>query len=147
MSAICSLNSGIPASHKSFWKAKSPAEVQTIYHALTATPSKVLSLIDEPILTNSAEEVVYGYLRQYIGNMSPNQLRLFLRFVTGSSVCGIQKVEVAFNTLSGLARRPIAHTCGSTLEISSTYVSYPEFMKEFNLTLSSDIYAWIMDSI
>lgn len=37
--------------------------------------------------------------------------------------------------LTGVARRPIAHTC-SSLEVPAAYESYPEFVKEFQLVLS-----------
>ena len=66
-----------------------------------------------------------------IGNMNINELRSFLRFVTGSTVCNSTKILVTFNSLTGLARRPLAHTCEPTLEISSTYINYDEFYGKF----------------
>ena len=85
---------------------------------------KVLAFLDEPIFMNKAESVVYRYLRQFIRNMSLEQVRVFLRFVSGSSVCTAEKLEVSFNSLAGLCRRPIAHTCSNCL---ATYTTYPEF--------------------
>ena len=90
---------------------------------------------------------MFNYLRQYIGNMTLEELRLFLRFVTGSSVCSATKIEIQFNMLSGLARRPISHTCSNLLELSATYLSYPEFVKDFKHVLSDKTYTWIMDSL
>ena len=101
MSAINSINSGIPSNHRSFWSSKSLTELKTIYQALTATPSKVLSLLEEPCFGNVAQEAVFGYLRQYIGNMTLVETRLFLRFVTGSSVCSSQKIDVPSTCYQG----------------------------------------------
>ncbi len=53
----------------------------------------------------------------------------------------VEKLEVQFNMLSGLARRPIAHTCSNILELPATYQSYPEFMKEFQQVLSDETYS------
>lgn len=146
MSAICAVHSGIPVCHREYWNSKSPGDIQMIYQALTATPCKVLLSLDVPLFNNEAQETTYGYLRQFIGNMSSEEIQMFLRFVTGSSVCSTEKIEVEFNVLSGLARRPIAHTCGNTLELSATYRSYPEFEKEFKAILLNE-FSWIMDSM
>ena len=75
---------------------------------------------------NSAEERVYSYLVTFVGNMN-DELRLFIRFVTSSSVV----VKISFNNLSGLARCPISHTCDCGLELSIAYSTFPEFEKEF----------------
>ena len=47
-----------------------------------------------------------------------------------------KKITVAFNNLSGFARRPIGHTCESILELSSSYTTYPEFVDEFEQIVS-----------
>ena len=69
MSAICAVNAVIPVNHRPFWNSKSPVNLQHLYYALTATPAKVLSLIDEPFFVNAAEECSFGYLRQFIDDM------------------------------------------------------------------------------
>ena len=56
-------------------------------------------------------------------------------------------IAVAFNNLSGIAHRPIVHTCDSCLELPSTYTSYVDFEQEFNAVLADDQYAWQMDSV
>lgn len=38
---------------------------------------------------------------------------------------------MTFNSLGGLARRPLAHTCDSTLELSINYMNYDEFYLDF----------------
>lgn len=57
-----------------------------------------------------------------------------------------KKIQVSFNCLSGLARRPLSHTCSCTLELSSNYLSYPDLAKEFLMVLRSDV-AWPMDAV
>lgn len=95
---------------------------------------------------NAAEERVYGYLTSFIGNMKLEELRLFLRFITGSSVCIDKKIEITFNNLSGAARRPIAHTCTCILEVPLSYATYPEFSEEFLKILMSEL-SWVMDAV
>lgn len=146
-SAICMINSGIPSLHQPFWCTKSPQDLYHIYQTLTATPVKVLNLLEDPYCINKAQRTVFGYLQQFIGSMTLEEVRVFLRFVTGSSVCTGKKIEVSYNTLSGIAQRPIAHTCSNMLELPATYQCYPEFVKEFKLVLSDDTYTWIMDSL
>ena len=147
MSAISAINSAIPPAHVPFWASKSPSDLHKLYQALTATPLKVLSLLSEPIFLNTSQEIVFGYLQQFIGNMTQEQVKKFLRFVTGSAVCSTHKIEVQFNSLSGMARRPIAHTCSNILELPATYLSYPEFAKEFRMVMSDEMYSWIMDAL
>lgn len=74
------------------------------------------------------EERVLNYL---IGNMNTNELRLFVRFVTGSTVCSAGEILVTFCIMSDFERRPIAHTCDSTLELASTYINYDTFYNEW----------------
>ena len=92
------------------------------------------------------EERVLGYLRQFIASLSAKDLRAFLRFCTGSTVCTKNKLSIAFNSLEGASRRPIAHTCEPSLELSSNYSTYPEFVTEFKAFLSNE-YFWIMDAL
>ena len=82
--------------------------------------------------------------------MDADRACMFLRFVTGSSVCSVclaSNIKITFNSLVGLARRPIAHTCGSMLELPSTYSMYLDFVMEFQAILSDEEFIWRMDSI
>ena len=72
--------------------------------------------------------------------MKINEVQRFLRFVTGSSVCLAERITVQFNGLSGLARRPIGHTCPDMLKISTNYDTYLDFTTEFNRVLNDDEY-------
>ena len=96
MSVINAVNLAIPQSHVPFWKSKSPSDLYNLYLALTATPFKVLSLLSEPTFLNASQETVFGYLQEFIGNMTRDQVKMFLRFVTGSSVCSTKEIEVQF---------------------------------------------------
>lgn len=82
----------------------------------------------------------------YITNMTEEEIRCFLRFVTGSAVLTSKKIIVTFNSLSGIQRRPIAHTCDCVLELPTSYSSYPEFEHEFAVLMPDEM-SWTMDSI
>ena len=73
------------------------------------------------------EERVYSCFSCMIGNMNVIGGRNCVRFVTGNSVCSTTGISVTFNSLSGLGRRPIAHTCDCILQLSSTHLNYDEF--------------------
>uniref|UniRef100_A0A8W8MHV8 HECT domain-containing protein n=1 Tax=Magallana gigas TaxID=29159 RepID=A0A8W8MHV8_MAGGI len=60
------------------------------------------------------------------------------RFLTGTDILCVEKIEVTFTKLIGIERRPIAHTCGPTLELPCTYMSYIEFRYELDNILQSD---------
>ena len=79
--------------------------------------------------------------------MKNDEVRRFLRFVTGASVCSTERIVVSFNTLTGIARQPIAHTCSSLLILSSTYQTFEEFAKEFRAILFGDEEWWKLDGI
>ena len=146
LAAICEIHSGIPPEHVSFWKTQSVSHLRQLYFAMAATPAKVLGILQsEP--SNPCEERVMSYLEQFVGGMGGDMLRRFLRFVTGSSVCFREEIGVVFNGLSGIARRPIGHTCGGTLELSSSYNTFPEFVSEFEQILSQPESCWTMDAL
>ena len=70
-----------------------------LYRALNATPGSVMSMIKESKEMTSSQARVLGYLRTFIGNLNHQDLRNFLRFVTGSSVVIDKKISVTFNSL------------------------------------------------
>ncbi len=125
----------------------SSGDLYSIYIAQQASPAKVLVLVEDLDTCNPNQERVFGYLQQFIGNMQNEELRLFLRFVTGSSVCTANAIRVTFNSLEGLARRPISHTCSNILELPSSYLSYLEFATEFKAILNNTEFAWAMDAM
>ena len=108
--SVALIYSGIPLTHKGYWSSKCPTDLQAIYQRLSLSSRKVTSLLSFPDTYTQQEARVAGYLRTMIGNMQPGQLRHLMRFVTGSCVCVTPAIKITFNNLSGLARRPIAHT-------------------------------------
>ena len=144
--AISIIHSGLSPAHRQFWSEQSINDLHDIYASLTVSPVRVLSMIEDPCCTTANQERVMLYLRQLIGSMSQNELRAFMRYVTGASVCLDQTITVTFNSTDGFARRPISHCCDCILELSSAYATYPEFASEFHCILS-DTQDWIMDAI
>ena len=147
-SAYSQMKSGIPSMHLDFWKTVSIGELYSLYRALHASPAKILELIEEPFFDNPAQQRVFNFLSDFVGNMKPDEGRIFLRFVTGSSVCLAKRITITFNNLDGFARRPVSHTCSSTLELPTTYKTCSEFATEFHEVLMSDQETtWWMDAI
>jgi len=113
MAPIVMMNQGIPAEERRFWQSMSVC--------MLTTPSKLLQMIEEPFFNSPSEECVFGYLQQFVGNMSMDNAQRFLRFVTGSSVAVCRQITVEFNALSGLARCPIVNTCTPVFELLTSY--------------------------
>ena len=147
--SIAMIHSGMPKCHEGFWNNTSPHKLYTIYEQLTVSPKKVNSLFTPPMVLTTQEERVYSYLQIMVGNMNSRELRLLMRFITGSCVCSTSCIEISFNSLSGLARRPIAHTCSCMLEVPTTYINYDDFTKDFQAIINEtdENFAWRMDSL
>lgn len=144
--AVLSLmNTGIPDGHRPFWDSVRVDELYALCSSLSASPQRVLEKIQEPIFKNTNERRVFNYLLQYVGEMKVEEVKKFLRYVTGSTVLIKENLTISFNALSGLARRPIAHTCSYILELSHTYPTYVEFEQEFSSILNNQ-YCWPIDS-
>ena len=115
--AYSAMSSSIPARENDYRQSYTVEELYSLYLALTATPAKVLAMLEEPFMENAGEARVF-----LICNTTCAEACRFLLFTTGSSVVTSQSISVCFNTSSGLARAPVTHTCGRMLELSSTYV-------------------------
>lgn len=146
LAAISQIHSGIPAVHVPFWHKQSVISMRRLYYTLTATPERVVEILESGA-SNPCEERVMSYLEQFVGSMSKDMLRKFLRFTTGSSVCLCKRITVEFNGLTDFARRPLSHTCDCVLELSSTYTTYPEFVSEFEQVLGQPENCWTMDAL
>jgi hypothetical protein len=140
------LRSGVPLPYNAFWEKYSVETFYELYKALNATIESVLSVIVEPEDMNAAEKRVFNFFLTFICNMKNDELRTLIRFITGSSVLVTKEITVSFNHLKNLARRPISHACGSVLELSVAYSTFPEFEEEFKAILVSE-YSWIMDAL
>ena len=146
LGALQAFHNGIPSTHHQLWNQLTVKRLFALYNAMNATPQLVLEMLLEPILMAPDEQRVFSYLTSFIGNSAQEELKCFLRFVTGSSSVTANKITVSFNNLSGVARRPISHTCGCFLKLSTDYLSYIDFANEFDYILrNSD--SWAMDAI
>ena len=94
-----------------------------------------------PIAVKAGFSVIYKVNWQYA------KVGRILRFTTESLVILSGGITVAFNNLSGIACRPIAHTRDSCLELPSTYTSYIDFEQGFHPVLADDLYARQMESV
>ena len=135
MQLVSLTNSGIPLNHRGYWSRKSSSDLQGMYQHLSLSQGKVKSLLSFPETYNQLEARTAGYLHTFVGNMQHEELRHFMRFVTGSCVCITPVIGITFNSLSGLAKRPIAHTCNCSLELPRTYSNYDDFRGEFQSIL------------
>ncbi len=143
---VYSMSSGVPKCHHAFWSQLTVHKLYELYKALNATPQSVLNLIEEPEFENKAESNVYYYFTSFIGNCQSGELRSLLRFITGSSVIIDREIKVSFNSLSGLCKRPISHTCDCVIELPTTYDTYVEFEEAFKCILANED-SWMMDAI
>lgn len=98
------------------------------------TAKKVIkSLVATP--KNEAERESLGFLKKFIKSLDAVSLKVFLKFLTGSDVLIQKNISVSFNSVAGIARAPVAHTCGPCLELPSTYQSYNELAEDFTKIL------------
>ena len=80
----------------------SPQHVLQMYEDKKPSTRKLLKLLDASP-TTQAESQSFRFLQQYIRGLDDAGLRRMLRFVTGSDVICVNKVEVLFTPLDGLA--------------------------------------------
>ena len=64
--AIREIRKGIPPEHLLFWNAKRLKGLHRVYVSLTASPSKVLELIEEPEVLTIAQQRVLNYLQEFL---------------------------------------------------------------------------------
>jgi hypothetical protein len=121
-------------------------DVETEFKKITPTSKKLISSLE----CEEPQSESYKYLKRYIReiDMENRMLRNLLRFLTGSDLMlhnseGFFKIHVKIVDLEGIARRPVAHTCGRTLDLPRMYESYSVFKSEMNAVLNSNI--WVMD--
>jgi len=95
-----------------------------------------LELLFEWGASKEVRKIEMKDLELYIKSKLPSSSNSEGPCITGSSVCSATEILVTFNSLSGLAKRPIAHTCDCTLELSTAYANYEGFYGEFQAILS-----------
>jgi hypothetical protein len=86
---------------------------------------RVLNLIRaEP--TSNSQRAVLSFLKRYIRGLDDEKLTKFLRYCTASTMICVESIKVVFiiTDLDGAARRPVAHTCGSVLELPTIRINF-----------------------
>lgn len=126
---------------------KSVESVKLLYSKSKATSTKVIGILSYECKDDGERDSI-GFLKRYIRGLDVNQLKRFLKFVTGSDLLHtVSEIKIAFTYYvdSEFSRRPIAHTCGPLLELPSTYRSFCELRSDFSNILKSN--DWQMDII
>ena len=129
----------MPASYGAF---RSLEGFEQLYESATPTVKRVLDLLRADPTSNS-ERSVFSFLKRYVRGLDGEKLTMFLRYCTGATMVCVESIKVSFTDLDGAARRPVAHTCGSVLELPATYQSFPQFRQEMNNIFSSQY--WDID--
>lgn len=122
--------SPIIAQLKNYGEFKNVESLNEMWSLKKPTAKKVIKLLDASP-SNDAERQCLDHLKRFIKSLDDNLLCILLQFISGSNTISTEKIDVAFNTTSGTARTPTAHTCGPLLVIPSTYQTYNELSEEF----------------
>lgn len=134
------MHRGIPDSHiQYFWFRLTVDELNILYTFLKPSAGKVLSKLRtaySPL--DNHQKRAFNFLKDFVKSLDAEELEVFLQFVTGHRSLPVHPIIIEFVDLSGIERRPIAHTCGNVLELPHTYTNYEEFQTEFSTLLSSD---------
>lgn len=120
-------------------------QFSSLYLDLLPTTRRVLNRLKFSDALSAEESNVANHLRRFVRELDKVLIARFLRFCTGSDLLIREKIDVSFVSVTGLARRPIAHTCSCLLELPKTYENYPQFRTEFMSVLNANV--WIMDII
>lgn len=100
-------------------------------------------MLSPPNCSTNTERDAFAFLQRFVRGLDKEMLQRFLRFTTGSNLVCVDKIMIMFTSAEGLGRRPIAHTCGATLEVPTNYSTYAEFRGEWSKILRKG--DWSMD--
>ena len=81
-----------------------------LYRDLIPTPKKVINLLKFPDNMSEEATATSHHLQRFIRELDTDHLKRFLRFCTRSDILTEKSIEISFVNITGLARRPIAHT-------------------------------------
>lgn len=119
--------------------------LKQFYERKSPSAKKIIKLFKaEPI--NDAERQSLDHLKRFVKSLEGKALSQFLHFCTGSDIITCDSIAVSFNSLTGLARRPVARTCGPMIELPSTYESYLALTEEFSNIMKEE-QAWSFDIV
>ena len=110
-------------------------KTRELYSDMKPTSKKVIRAL-KVTPSNDSEKQRFDFLKTFVRSLDAPSLKIFLKFVTGSDALVTDEISISFIATDGLARRPLAHICGPTLEIPSIYQVYNEMMEEFNNILT-----------
>ena len=132
---------GLFKAHPAVWEELGAGAIRALYASLYPTPEKVVALLEaskEYTPLSARRDRVFEFLRRYVRSLPRDKVSNFLQFVTGSSVVLVPYIEVAFTDLSGILRRPIAHSCTCRIDVSTEYESFAAFCKEFHTIVTKE---------
>ena len=138
MSILMWMRNGIGKNITVLQNRLSKEEIKKLYKVLLPSKQKVLAKITYPENLRPEQSRVLSYLRNFVGTLDDNLLDKFVRFVTGSCAAPQSPIQIDFNSTVGIRRAPSSSTCSSILHLSTTYLSYAEFKKEFTIVLTED---------
>jgi hypothetical protein len=134
------MKSGLPELHVDiFWSKLTLPAIEKFYKNQMPTAARVSEVltIDETVVAPRQEQLnCFYYLKQFVLSLDSDDLAAFLQFVTGS-VTMPDGMFVRFSSLTGLQRRPVVHTCSSTIELPDSYACYQDLKREFRTVLSN----------
>ena len=128
--------------HAAFQTRQSLAD---LYESKRPTSRKIIKLLEAETQSECQKQSL-DHLKRYVRSLEGKALERFLHFLTGSDVITCEQVTVEFNSLDGLQRRPVVHTCGPMLELPTTYDSYTDLAEEFTNIMRSE-QAWSFDIV
>lgn len=112
---------------------KTPKSITEYLSSKTPTARKVLRVV-ESNPSSDAERQFLDFLKKFIRSLDAAALETFLKYTTGSDIMPSSLV-VSFTSMTRIARRTIAHTCGQHLELPHTYQSFNELSEDFTAIL------------
>ena len=131
------MRNGIPVEHRIFWMQLNAPMTCYVEATQKPTADKVVAVLQVPENLRQEEETCLHYLKEYIRQLDSDDLSRFIYFITGSTIMP-DRIVVNFSILSGVERRPIAHTCGKVLELPTSYSCYMDLKREFKMFLGSE---------
>ncbi|CAH1106723.1 unnamed protein product [Psylliodes chrysocephalus] len=119
----------------------SEEDIENIYKKCTPTFRNINDNLCLPNTLTKEMINTYEYLKEYLRECNDDMRAKFLRFCTGADCLIVNSpIAIQFTNLDGFQRRPISHTCTSTLELPTTYNNLPDFREEFNSILNANFW-------
>ena len=105
-------------------KLSDKESVMSLCDSKKSTGKRMLQLYETAkVVLSQREQATFNHLQQYVKNADPTKAEKIQHFYSGSSVICVDKMMVCFDDETGLNTRPVAHSCGATLEDLCTYSS------------------------